>query len=708
MEKAKMLLKQYFGYDDFRSAQVKPIESILKGQDTLTIMPTGGGKSICFQIPSLILQGVTVVISPLISLMKDQVDGLNSSGIPSTYINSSLDPLEIEERIFYAKNGQYKLIYVAPERLENESFCEALKHIDITLVAIDEAHCVSQWGHDFRPSYKKIPSFLRKLEKRPILAAFTATATDKVREDMINILRLEEPDIFISGFDRENLNLKVLRGENKLDYVINYASEKINTTGIIYTATRREAETVYINLKKKNIKAALYHAGLSDSDREKAQEDFSYDNVDVIVATNAFGMGIDKSNVRYVIHYNMPKNIEAYYQEIGRAGRDGEASECILLFSPKDIQTQKYFIDMRELNPVKKAQEYNNLRAMVDYTYTSMCLRKYILEYFGEENIKDSCNNCSVCNDDRETIDMTIEAQKIFSCVYRMKERYGTNVIAEVLKGSTNAKILNLGLDKLSTYGIVKNYTKKELVDIINKLIADDYMITTDDEFPVVKLRPKAVPVLRSEEKVFLKVNKKPESKKGKVDNTLFEALRLLRKDIALNEKIPPYLVFADASLKEMTEYMPITKEDFLNIKGVGQSKYNKYGEVFIEEIKKYIKENNITKEVAVENEEAYATEKIKSHIITYNIYKEGKTIKEISKERELTEVTIEEHLFKCKTEGLDVNLDDFIQKEYEDLIIETIKNVGAEKLKPIKELLPKEVTYLSIKSVLIKYNSDL
>jgi len=419
-------------------------------------------------------------------------------------------------------------------------------------------------------------------------------------------------------------------------------------------------------------------------------------------------MGIDKSNVRYVIHYNMPKNIEAYYQEIGRAGRDGEASECILLFSPKDIQTQKYFIDMRELNPVKKAQEYNNLRAMVDYTYTSMCLRKYILEYFGEENIKDSCNNCSVCNDDRETIDMTIEAQKIFSCVYRMKERYGTNVIAEVLKGSTNAKILNLGLDKLSTYGIVKNYTKKELVDIINKLIADDYMITTDDEFPVVKLRPKAVPVLRSEEQVFLKVNKKPESKKGKVDNTLFEALRLLRKDIALNEKIPPYLVFADASLKEMTEYMPITKEDFLNIKGVGQSKYNKYGEVFIEEIKKYIKENNITKEVATDNEEAYAAEKIKSHIITYNMYKEGKTIKEISKDRELTEVTIEEHLFKCKTEGLDVNLDDFIQKEYEDLIIETIKNVGAEKLKPIKELLPKEVTYLSIKSVLIKYNSDL
>jgi ATP-dependent DNA helicase RecQ len=540
------------------------------------------------------------------------------------------------------------------------------------------------------------------------LAAFTATATDKVREDMINILRLEEPDIFISGFDRENLNLKVLRGENKLDYVVDYVSEKINTTGIVYAATRREAETVYINLKKRNIKAALYHAGLSDSDREKAQEDFSYDNVDVIVATNAFGMGIDKSNVRYVIHYNMPKNIEAYYQEIGRAGRDGEASECILLFSPKDIQTQKYFIDMRELNPVKKAQEYNNLRTMVDYTYTSMCLRKYILEYFGEENIKDSCNNCSVCNDDRETIDMTIEAQKIFSCVYRMKERYGTNVIAEVLKGSTNAKILNLGLDKLSTYGIVKNYTKKELVDIINKLIADDYMITTDDEFPVVKLRQKAVPVLRSEEKVFLKINKKPESKKGKVDNTLFEALRLLRKDIALNEKIPPYLVFADASLKEMTEYMPVTKEDFLNIKGVGQSKYNKYGEVFIEEIKKYIKENNITKEVAMDNEKVDSTEKIKSHIITYNMYKEGKTIKEVSKERELTEVTIEEHLFKCKTEGLDVNLDDFIQKEYEELIIETIKNVGAEKFKPIKELLPKEVTYLSIKSVLLKYNSDL
>lgn len=708
MNDAVRLLKKYFGYDTFRKSQIDPIKSILSGKDTLTIMPTGGGKSICFQIPALIFkEGVTIVISPLISLMKDQVDGLNNSGISSTYINSSLDNLEIEERIYNAINGQYKLIYIAPERLESIDFCNKLKDIKISLLAVDEAHCVSQWGHDFRPSYRKIARFIESLNDRPIVSAFTATATEQVREDIIRLLKLKEPEVFINGFDRENLTLKVLRGENKLDYIINYTSENKEGTGIIYCATRKECEVVYNNLKKRNIRVGIYHAGLSDEERKVAQEDFSYDNIDVIVATNAFGMGIDKSNVRYVVHYNMPKNIEAYYQEIGRAGRDGEKSECILLFSPGDIQTQKYFIDMKNLSPEKKSQEYANLRMMVDYAYTSTCLRKYILEYFGENDVKDNCNNCSVCNDDREEVDMTIEAQKIFSCVYRMRERYGTNVIAEVLKGSKNAKILNLQLDKLSTYGIVKNYTKKELVDIINKLIADNYLITTDDEFPVVRLTEKAIPVLKSKEKLFLKINKKP-TKSNKVSgNGLFEILKALRKNIALEEKIPPYIVFTDASLKEMELYMPKDKESFLSIKGVGQSKYDKYGDMFINEINKFREENKIIDEDS-RNSINEKEEKVKSHIISYEMYKNGKTIEEICKERDLTTVTVESHLFKCKLEGMDLDINDFINKDYEEEILKAIEKVGMEKLKPIKDIVSKEVDYLSIKSVVFKKANNL
>lgn len=708
MNDAVRLLKKYFGYDTFRKSQIDPIKSILSGKDTLTIMPTGGGKSICFQIPALIFkEGVTIVISPLISLMKDQVDGLNNSGISSTYINSSLDNLEIEERIYNAINGQYKLIYIAPERLESIDFCNKLKDIKISLLAVDEAHCVSQWGHDFRPSYRKIARFIESLNDRPIVSAFTATATEQVREDIIRLLKLKEPEVFINGFDRENLTLKVLRGENKLDYIINYTSENKEGTGIIYCATRKECEVVYNNLKKRNIRVGIYHAGLSDEERKVAQEDFSYDNIDVIVATNAFGMGIDKSNVRYVVHYNMPKNIEAYYQEIGRAGRDGEKSECILLFSPGDIQTQKYFIDMKNLSPEKKSQEYANLRMMVDYAYTSTCLRKYILEYFGENDVKDNCNNCSVCNDDREEVDMTIEAQKIFSCVYRMRERYGTNVIAEVLKGSKNAKILNLQLDKLSTYGIVKNYTKKELVDIINKLIADNYLITTDDEFPVVRLTEKAIPVLKSKEKLFLKINKKP-TKSNKVSgNGLFEILKALRKNIALGEKIPPYIVFTDASLKEMELYMPKDKESFLSIKGVGQSKYDKYGDMFINEINKFREENKIIDEDS-QNSINEKEEKVKSHIISYEMYKNGKNIEEICKERDLTTVTVESHLFKCKLEGMDLDINDFINKDYEEEILKAIEKVGMEKLKPIKDIVSKEVDYLSIKSVVFKKANNL
>ncbi|WP_061309591.1 DNA helicase RecQ [Clostridium botulinum] len=704
LEGAKNLLKKHFGYNEFRKAQEKVIESILKKEDTVAIMPTGAGKSICYQIPALIFEGVTVVISPLISLMKDQVDSLKEVGIEATYINSSLNNLEIEERIFNAREGLYKLIYIAPERLESDSFVRSLNNLNIALVAVDEAHCVSQWGHDFRPSYTKISNFIRKLSKRPIVTAFTATATETVRRDILNSLELQNPKVFVTGFDRENLSFSVIKGEDKEKFIFGYLESNIGKVGIIYTSTRKEAESLYNKINKKGYKVGVYHAGLNDEERKKTQEDFSFDNIEIIVATNAFGMGIDKSNVRFVIHHNIPKNMEAYYQEAGRAGRDGEESECILLFSPNDIRLQKYFIDESFLSPERKNNEYNKLRAMVDYCYTSKCLRSYILEYFGEDALEEKCNNCSTCNDNREEKDITLEAQKIFSCVYRMKERFGVNMVADVLRGSKNKKLLSLDLDGLSTYGIMEEFTQKDIVALMNKLIADDYMVTTDDKFPVVRLRPKSYDVLKGKETVSIKVSKI--EKKVKADNELFEILKQLRKTISQEESVPPFMIFPDATLKELSEYMPTKEEDLLKIKGIGERKAKVYGERFIEAITEYMNEKGID----INNMDNYESTKsskepkIKTHVLSYNLYKEGKTIKEIAEERNLKAITIQEHLFKCLSEGMEVDLDNFIKKDYEKLILDTIKKVGGTKLKPVKDELPPEVDYMCIKSVWYKY----
>ncbi|ABS41954.1 DNA helicase RecQ [Clostridium botulinum] len=704
LESAKNLLKKHFGYNEFRKAQEKVIESILKKEDTVAIMPTGAGKSICYQIPALIFEGVTVVISPLISLMKDQVDSLKEVGIEATYINSSLNNLEIEERIFNAREGLYKLIYIAPERLESDNFVRSLNNLNIALVAVDEAHCVSQWGHDFRPSYTKISNFIRKLSKRPIVTAFTATATETVRRDILKSLELQNPKVFVTGFDRENLSFSVIKGEDKEKFIFDYLENNIGKVGIIYTSTRKEAESLYNKINKKGYTVGVYHAGLSDEERKKTQEDFSFDNIEIIVATNAFGMGIDKSNVRFVIHHNIPKNMEAYYQEAGRAGRDGEESECILLFSPNDIRLQKYFIDESFLSPERKNNEYNKLRAMVDYCYTSKCLRSYILEYFGEDALEEKCNNCSTCNDNREEKDITLEAQKIFSCVYRMKERFGVNMVADVLRGSKNKKLLSLDLDGLSTYGIMEEFTQKDIVALMNKLIADDYMVTTDDKFPVVRLRSKSHDVLKGKEIVSIKVSKI--EKKVKADNELFEILKQLRKAISQEESVPPFMIFPDATLKELSEYMPTKEEDLLKIKGIGERKAEVYGERFIEAITEYMNEKGID----INNMDNYEStksnkeSKIKTHVLSYNLYKEGKTIKEISEERNLKAITIQEHLFKCLSEGMEVDLDNFIKKDYEKLILDTIKKVGGTKLKPVKDELPLEVDYMCIKSVWYKY----
>ncbi|MFU7516777.1 DNA helicase RecQ [Clostridium sp. HCS.1] len=595
------VLEKYFGYKNFRRGQEKIIDEILREKDVLAIMPTGGGKSLCYQIPALILEGITIVISPLISLMKDQVDTLNSMGINSAFLNSSLSTYEFNEVMNGIENKKYKIIYVAPERLHSNEFITAITQVKIAQVAIDEAHCVSQWGHDFRVSYKGISTFIDKLIERPIITAFTATASEEVRDDIVNLLRLNNPKIFVTGFDRENLRINVIKGIEKKKFLINYIKGNSKDAGIIYAATRRDVDSIYELLNKNNIKAGRYHAGLSNDERIKCQEEFINDETNVIVATNAFGMGIDKPNIRYVIHYNMPKNIEGYYQEIGRAGRDGEESECIMLFSPADVITQKYLIEVSTEDPIRKNNQYKKLQQMTSLVYINSCYRKYILNYFGD-SYEGECGNCSNCLNKGEVKDKTIEAQKVISCIYKMKRSFGVGMIVDVLRGSKNKKLLNLGFDEISTYGIMKEYSSDGLKEFINILIAHGYL-EVNEEYSTVALNSISFKVIKGEVKVLLKeVN--IESNRIEI-NDLFEKLRLLRQEIAQEERKAPYMIFGDGTLREMSIKYPITKEEILEISGVGEIKYERYGERFIDIIKDYVIENNIEKEVAVDKNQA-------------------------------------------------------------------------------------------------------
>lgn len=595
------VLEKYFGYKNFRRGQEKIIDEILREKDVLAIMPTGGGKSLCYQIPALILDGITIVISPLISLMKDQVDTLNSIGINSAFLNSSLSTYEFNEVMNGIENKKYKIIYVAPERLHSNEFITAITQVKIAQVAIDEAHCVSQWGHDFRVSYKGISTFIDKLIERPIITAFTATASEEVRNDIVNLLRLNNPRIFVTGFDRENLRINVIKGIEKKKFLINYIKDNSKDAGIIYAATRRDVDSLYELLNKNNIKVGRYHAGLSNDERIKCQEEFINDETNVIVATNAFGMGIDKPNIRYVIHYNMPKNIEGYYQEIGRAGRDGEESECIMLFSPADVITQKYLIEVSTEDPIRKNNQYKKLQQMTSLVYINSCYRKYILNYFGD-SYEGECGNCSNCLNKGEVKDRTIEAQKVISCIYKMKRSFGVGMIVDVLRGSKNKKLLNLGFDEISTYGIMKEYSSDGLKEFINILIAHGYL-EVNEEYSTVALNSISFKVIKGEVKVLLKeVN--IESNRIEI-NDLFEKLRLLRHEIAQEERKAPYMIFGDGTLREMSIKYPITKEEILEISGVGEIKYERYGERFIDIIKAYVIENNIEKEVAVDKNQA-------------------------------------------------------------------------------------------------------
>ncbi|KEH95066.1 DNA helicase RecQ [Clostridium massiliodielmoense] len=592
MKKASVeILEKYYGYKSFRKGQEQVITSVLSGNDVLAIMPTGGGKSICYQIPALIMEGMTIVISPLISLMKDQVDSIKSMGISSAYINSSLSTYEFNEVIESLKDNKYKILYVAPERLESYEFLSAIENIKISQVAIDEAHCVSQWGHDFRVSYRNVSKFIKRFRVRPIVTAFTATASNEVREDIIKLLRLNKPQVFITGFDRENLSISVIKSGSKKTYLLNYIENNKEESGIIYAATRKEVDNIYENLNKKGYSVGKYHAGLSDDERNKNQEDFIHDRVRIMVATNAFGMGIDKPNIRYVIHYSMPKNIEAYYQEIGRAGRDGEKSECILLFAPGDIHIQKYLIEVSIENPERKKKQYEKLQEMVDLVYSNDCYRKYILNYFGEE-YNGSCNNCSNCLNEGEIVDKTIDAQKVLSCIYKMKRSFGTTMVVDVLRGSKNKKVLNLGFNSLSTYGIMKEYTGEELKNFINTLVSHGYIGLSGGTYPVLSLNNRSIDVLKGQEMVNFKIFEAKH--KDNHINKLFNILKSLRYEIAKREQVPPYVIFGDGTLKEMSLKYPRSREEMLEVSGVGEVKYEKYGEVFEKAIIDYIEENNI------------------------------------------------------------------------------------------------------------------
>ncbi|EUJ31679.1 ATP-dependent DNA helicase RecQ [Listeria floridensis FSL S10-1187] len=583
IQQAQGILREQFGYESFRTGQEEVIGKLLQGEDTLAIMPTGGGKSLCYQIPALMFHGITIVVSPLISLMKDQVDALQAAGIGATFINSSLSLRETNERLNLIRSGSgdIKLLYIAPERLEAAGFKALLEEVEVSLFAIDEAHCISQWGHDFRPSYLRLCEHLNEMGNRPLVVALTATATSAVADDISELLGIRQENIVKTGFSRDNLGFQVVKGQDKDRFLMDYVKRNETISGIVYAATRKEVERLEALFVKEGVKAAKYHAGLSDAEREDAQEAFLYDDISVIVATNAFGMGIDKSNVRFVIHYNLPRNMEAYYQEAGRAGRDGLSSDCILLFSPQDSHLQHYLIEQSELSDERKENEFRKLRDMTGYGYTEICLQKYIVQYFGET--REDCGKCSNCLDTREAADVTIEAQQVFSCVKRMGERFGKVLIAKVLTGSADQKVKQWRFDSLSTYGLMKNRSQKDVLQLIDYLAAEKFLAAAEGQFPSLHLTEKAVSVLRGELPVMRKAAREAQRITANVDAGLFELLREARRELASRDHVPPYIIFSDESLREMCRYLPQTEAEMLQIKGIGTVKLEKYGGVFLQ-----------------------------------------------------------------------------------------------------------------------------
>ena len=612
-EKNKMtkyeVLKKYFGYDSFREGQEMLVDALLNGQDVLGIMPTGAGKSLCYQIPALLLPGITLVVSPLISLMKDQVSTLNQAGIHAAFLNSSLSAAQYRKALGFAMEGRYKIIYVAPERLLTPEFLCAVQSMEISMISVDEAHCISQWGQDFRPSYLKITEFVEQLPARPVIGAFTATATKEVRNDIEALLSLRDPVRLVTGFDRKNLKFTVQQPKDKFAAVESFLAEHEADCGIIYCLTRKNVEEVCEKLEQKGYSVTRYHAGLSDLERKENQEDFIYDRKQIMVATNAFGMGIDKSNVRYVIHYNMPKNMESYYQEAGRAGRDGEPAECILLYGGQDVITNQFFIDHNQdneaLDPMTRQlvmeRDRERLRKMTFYCFTHECLRDYILRYFGEYG-SNYCGNCSNCLTQFENTDITEMAKALLSCIETSRQRYGATVIIDTVHGANTAKIRGYGMNENPEYGSLAKVPVYRLRQVLNQLQLEGYLTATNDEYAILRLTPKAASVLNNEETVWMKLakeqtkseqetQKKSRKKKSalagsgeftEAEENLFETLRKLRAQIAKEEKVPPYIVFSDKTLAHMCIIKPVNKEEMLSVSGVGEFKYEKYGERFL------------------------------------------------------------------------------------------------------------------------------
>ena len=615
----QQILKQYFGYDSFREGQERLIDSILSGRDCLGIMPTGSGKSLCFQVPALMLDGITLVISPLISLMKDQVNALTQSGVNAAFINSSLTERQIRLVLSRASEGAYKIIYIAPERLEEQNFINFAQSSLISMVTIDEAHCISQWGQDFRPSYMRIPCFLNGLSSRPVVSSFTATATQLVRQDIVNLLELRDPDVLVAGFDRKNLFFSVKKPTDKFAALGAFLADKKDKYGIVYCSTRNTVEDVCQLLNTHGYKALRYHAGLTDTERHNNQDDFLYDRAQIMVATNAFGMGIDKSNVSFVVHYNMPMDIESYYQEAGRAGRDGEPADCLLLYGGQDVRTNMFLIENNkdatysdpETERMLKERARQRLKTMTFYCHTSDCLRAYFLKYFGER-AEGFCGNCDNCNTNFESSDIKEDAQKILSCVIRVKERYGIKTIIDIIRGSKNEKIMRLGLHKLSTYNISR-LSEKRLRDIINHLVLNEYLYITDDQYPVLKRGSKALELLQENTPIEMKLvredhdeyisAKKPEAARP-VNRALLDELKALRLEIANENKVPAYVIFSDSALTDMCMKLPANEEEFLNISGVGQVKLQRYGERFLKAISGFSKEDASVVEAVEEAED--------------------------------------------------------------------------------------------------------
>ena len=601
-DRALQLLQTYFGYTSFRSAQQAPVESLLKNEDVVAIMPTGAGKSICFQIPALCKSGLTVVFSPLISLMKDQVDGLVDQNIPAALINSTLTQTEFNKTMYDVRSGNIKLLYIAPERLGSNFFCNVLRSMPISQVIVDEAHCISQWGHDFRPSYRLIGDWLASLPKRPVVGAFTATATKAVENDIKTLLGLDHANVYVTGFDRPNLSFSVVRTPKRMDYVVDYVRRHSHENGIIYCSTRKDVERVYDNLTRAGIQTGYYHAGLSDEMRKDMQNKYAFDQLQVMVATNAFGMGIDKSNVRYVLHYQMPRNMESYYQEAGRAGRDGAPAECILLYSGQDVRVHKYLIEQGHLEPQREQVELRKLQSMIDYCFCSTCLRKYMLAYFGEIVPWLECSNCSSCNTKGERVNVTKEAKAIFRAIIATEERYGASMISSIVRGERTDRITRAGLDALSVFGYLSDVGDKEIKGLIQQFVASGYLRSSMGKYPVLSVTAGAEEVLAGHKEVeeirqevivpSRKTKKSASISRSEVPRSgsggLFEHLRQHRKQLASQLSVPPYIIFPDTVLIDLANIRPKTLGEFGNIKGVGEAKLKKYGLSFLEAISQY------------------------------------------------------------------------------------------------------------------------